>query len=40
MHVTHLDEQIISTRCVLGSNFRERAVAEPRPCEWSAWPPI
>jgi hypothetical protein len=40
MHVTHLDDQIIATRGVLGPAIPPRGVAEPRPCEWHAWPPI
>ncbi len=33
MHVTHLDDQIIATRDVLGSAIPTRGVAKLRPCE-------
>ncbi len=33
MYVTHLDDQIIATRGVLGSTIPARGVAEPRPCD-------
>ena len=37
MHVTHLDDQIIATRGVLGSAIPLRGVPEPRPYDWRAW---
>ena len=40
MHVTHLDDQIIATRGVPGPAIPPQGVAEPRPCELRAWPPI
>ena len=33
MHVTHLDDQIIATRGVLGPAIPPRGVAKPRLCE-------
>ena len=33
MHVTHLDDQIIATRGVLGPAIPPQGVAKPRPCE-------
>jgi hypothetical protein len=40
MHVTHLDDQVIATRSVLGSTIPLQGVAKPRPCDWRVWPPI
>jgi len=40
MHVTHLDDQVIAARGVLGPAIPPQGVAKPRPCEWRAWPPI
>ena len=40
MHVTHLNDQIIPTRGVLGSAIPPQGVAKPRPCKWRAWPSI
>jgi len=37
MHVTHLDDQIIATRGVLGSAIPARGVAKPRPYDWRVW---
>jgi hypothetical protein len=34
MHVTHLDDQIIATRGVLGSAIPLQGVAKPRPCRY------
>ena len=39
MHVTHLADQIIATRDVLGPAIPPQGVAKPRPCGWRAWPP-
>ena len=36
MHVTHLDDRIIATRCVLGPVIPLRGVPESRPCDWRA----
>ena len=33
MHVTHLDDQFIATRGVLGPTIPTRGVAKPRPSE-------
>ncbi len=40
MHVTHLGDQIITTRGVLGHAIPPQGVAKSRSCEWRAWPPI
>ncbi len=40
MHVTHLADQIITPRAVLGSAIPARGVAKPRPSERRDWPPI